>query len=289
MMEFLQPALKPTLLSFMVANLAAVGLVIEVRDLAAPLRNYRLVAITLLANLILAPTAAYLIAAVIPMSRGYGMGLLLLGLAAGAPFIPIVARVAGGDLAYSCLLLFLGSVGTVFLMPVALPWMLPGVEASTASIVKPLLLLVILPMALGMLIKHRFSQAARRVYPFVKAVAGVSTIVLLFLLVVLHFKAVLGAIGSGAIAALILFTGLTMAGAYLLGAGQKLEQRSVLCLGTAGRNIGAAAVPLAGAAPDPNALVMLVLYTFVGLAMTMFAARMFARRTRAASQVENPV
>jgi bile acid:Na+ symporter, BASS family len=271
----------------MVANLAAAGLVIEVRELVAPLRNTRLLAITLLANLMFAPAVAYMIAAVFPMSRGYGMGILLLGLAAGGPFTPIVARIAGGDLAYSCQLLFLGSVGTVFLMLVAPPWMLPGVEASTASIVK-LLLLVILPMALGMLIKHRFSRAARRVYPFVKAVAGVSTIVLLVLLVVLHFKAVLGAIGSGAIAALILFTGITMAGAYVLGAGQRPEQRSVLCLGTAGRNIAAAAVPLAGTAPAPKALVMLVLYTFVGLAMAMFAARMFAQRTRAASQVENP-
>jgi hypothetical protein len=37
--ELLQVALRPTLLVFIVANLAAVGLVIDDQDLAAPLRS----------------------------------------------------------------------------------------------------------------------------------------------------------------------------------------------------------------------------------------------------------
>ena len=58
-----------------------------------PLRNVRLVVLSLLANFILMPLGALVLAALLKLDQPLGVGLLLLGSAAGAPFLPKLAQV----------------------------------------------------------------------------------------------------------------------------------------------------------------------------------------------------
>jgi BASS family bile acid:Na+ symporter len=57
----------------------------------------------LLANFVLMPLAALALAKVLWLDEPFGVGLLLLGCAAGAPFLPKLAELAKGNLAI-CLL-----------------------------------------------------------------------------------------------------------------------------------------------------------------------------------------
>jgi len=95
---------------------------------------------------------------------------------------------------------------------------------------------------------------------------------------VLHFRDLLGVLGSGAIAASMVFiAGLCTVG-YMLG-GSQVEIKGVLGLGTAARNIGAALVPASQSFSDPKIIIMLVACTIVIL-IVLFPAAAWLRRKR---------
>ncbi len=91
MMAVLQHAVSIATLVFVVSSMVAMGLGLTVSAITAPLRNVRLVAMSLLANFVLMPAAAVLLAKVLRLDGPFGVGLLLLGVAAGAPFLPKLA------------------------------------------------------------------------------------------------------------------------------------------------------------------------------------------------------
>src|SRR2546423_325842 len=97
--------------------MATMGLSLNLREVLAPLRRVRLVLLALAANFVLAPLLAYLLTLVIPLSRPHAIGLLLLGGAAGAPFLPKLAELAEGGVAFSVALMILLTVASAFFMP----------------------------------------------------------------------------------------------------------------------------------------------------------------------------
>ena len=62
-----------------------------------PLKNARLVILALLANFVLVPLLAFAITKVIPLDESLQIGVILLGTAAGAPFIPKLVQGAKGN------------------------------------------------------------------------------------------------------------------------------------------------------------------------------------------------
>jgi BASS family bile acid:Na+ symporter len=285
--EFLEGVSKLAVLVFVVACMVTAGLGLGVRDVVAPLRRGRLVVLAVVANFVIAPALAYALTAAIPLDRPYAVGLLLLGGAAGAPFLPKLAELARGDLAFSVGLMLLLTVGSVAFMPLVLPAMIPGLAADPWPILRPLLLTMLLPLAGGMVVKGRSERWAARLQPGGRAVSNVSLVVALVLLIGLNFEAMLGTFGSGAVAVAVVFVALTLAAGYALG-GPAPGTRSVLGLGTGQRNVAAALVIATQNFADPGVVVMLLVTTFAGLVVLLLAARRFAR-LQADSEVGGPV
>lgn len=100
LMRALERAVPVAMLVFVVSSMLAMGLGLKVAQITAPLRNLRLVAMSLLANFAVMPLGAILLARVLRLDEPLGVGLLLLGVAAGAPFLPKLAQIAKGDLAF---------------------------------------------------------------------------------------------------------------------------------------------------------------------------------------------
>jgi BASS family bile acid:Na+ symporter len=96
---------------------------------------------------------AVLLTIVVPLERPHVIGLLRLGGAAGAPFLPKLAEGAGGDPGFAVALMTLLTIGTTFFMPFALPLIIPGLQASPWSIARPLLVFILAPLAIGMLLQ----------------------------------------------------------------------------------------------------------------------------------------
>src|SRR3954464_11968611 len=100
-MEFLGKVIPVMLLVFVVSSMLAVGLSLTVGEIVLPLRNRRLVCLALLANFVLMPLAGFVIENLLQPAEPLTAALLLLGTAAGAPFLPKLAVVAKGSLAFA--------------------------------------------------------------------------------------------------------------------------------------------------------------------------------------------
>src|SRR3954454_8397466 len=185
--ELLNKVVPVTLLVFVVSSMLAVGLSLTVGEILLPLRNRRLVALALLANFVLIPAAALAIARLFRLEQSLSAGLLLLGTAAGAPFLPKLAAVAKGSLAFGVGLMVLLMTLTVGYMPLVLPLLLEGVSVDATKIARSLLLLMLLPLGLGLVVKARWEPAAARIKPVLDRVASVSLVLLIALLTVTNF------------------------------------------------------------------------------------------------------
>lgn len=272
MIAFLELVTRLSVLVFVVSSLLATGLGLTLREILAPLRVPRLILLSLAANFVLAPLVAYLLTVVIPLSHSHAAGLLLLGAAAGAPFLPKLADLAGGNLGFSVALMTLLVVVSTAFLPLALPVLVPGLQANPWNIAGPLVVLMLLPLGIGLAINARSASWSARLRFFLKPIVTMSLIVLIVLLIGLNFGALLGTLGSGAVLAALLFVGVTFALGYALG-GPDAGNRRVLALGTSQRNIAAALVTATSSSADPEVVVMLLVVTLVGLIVILPAAR----------------
>ncbi len=277
--SILQNLLVITLIVFMIGSLLEVGLALRLSDVGTAMLNVRFLALSLLCSFVLGPALAFLLTRIIPLAEPYAIGLLFLGMAPCAPFLPIVARRAGGDLAYVATFMLLASAGTVVTMPLVTPVLVKGFTASTWTIAQPLVLYIATPLAIGAIIRTFAEAFAERAHPIVKTVTGIDTAIMLGLVFWIYQGEFISAIGTYAIGTQLLFYLLVTAAAYGLGSGLGHSQRSVLALGICTRNIGAAFAPLISAAgTDRRAIAMVAMAVPISVLCGFGAAHLLARR-----------
>src|SRR5688572_5847864 len=136
MIEFLTSVARISVLSFAVTSMASVGLAHSFREVLYPLRNVRAVVRVLIANFVLVPLLGVAIAQVLALPRALETGLILISMAAGAPFVVKLAGHAHGNIALSATLLVLLLPATVVYMPMVVPlvlktWVSAGAIALT--------------------------------------------------------------------------------------------------------------------------------------------------------------
>jgi bile acid:Na+ symporter, BASS family len=282
-MELLRKAVPFAVLAFVLSSMLAMGLGLTVRQIVAPLRNYSLVARALLANFVLIPFAAAALGRLLRLDQPLAVGLLLMGTAAGAPFLPKLAQLAKAELGFAVGLMVLLMVVTIGYLPLALPLFLPGVSVSSWAIARSLLLLMLLPLGLALGVNARFPAAAGRAKAVLDRVSNLSLILLIILLVVGNFTNVLAVFGTGGILAGLLFVAAGLGTGWVLG-GPARDTRQVLALGTAQRNIAASLVVGGQNFSDPNVVVMVVVVAIVGLVVLMGTARVIGRGTAETSR-----
>ena len=287
MSDTLLVLLKISLVVFMAGNLLDMGLRLNPQDALRGLRNVRFVGLTLLWGFGLGPALAYAITRILPLAAPYAAGLILIGMAPSAPFLPMIVNRARGDLGYTAAFMLLSAVGTVLFMPLAMPYMIEGLTVGAWAIARPLLLVILLPMAIGMLILRVARRTASTMQPWVKKVTGLFTVATLVLCGVVYGKGLLGVAGSFAVASQLVFFSVVTAAPYWLGLGLEHEQKIVLSAGMATRNLGAALAPLLSLPEtDQRATIMVVLgfpmmVLFALLATTFFGKRAPERARRA--------
>jgi BASS family bile acid:Na+ symporter len=265
------------MLSFVVSSMLAMGVSLTVSQIFDPLRNVRLVVLALVANFVLMPLGAFALAKVLWLDEPLGVGLLLLGCAAGAPFLPKLAQLAKGNLPFGVGAMVLLMVITVAYLPIVLPLLLPGVTVNPVRIAQSLVLLMLLPLAIGLFVKARYDATAARVKPTLDWLSNVSLILLIALITVVNFDKVLQVFGTRGILAGLLFIALGFCIGWLLG-GPGKDTRTVLALATAQRNIAAALVVGSQSFSDPKVVVMVIVVAIVGLIILMPLSRALANR-----------
>jgi len=266
------------ILVFIVTSMMGMGFSLTIQQIIAPLKNTRLVLMSLLANFILVPILVLLIVRVLPLSEGLKIGLILTGMAAGAPFLPKLVQVAKGDMAFTAGLMVLLMVVTNAFLPIVLPFVLTGVQVNPWDIAKSLILLMLMPLGISLFIRARYEDVAKGLIPTMAMATNLSLIVLFIGYFVAYFNEIFGVIGSGGIlAAILLIAGGVMVG-FLLG-GPGIGTRKVLALGTGQRNLAAAfAVATSNFASNPEVLIEILVVSLLGLAILMVIAGQLGSR-----------
>ena len=279
-MDLKQTAISLTMMTFVLSSMIGMGLGLRLNEIVEPLRNWRRVAQGLVANFVVMPLAAVAIAKVMRLDESMFIGLLLLGAAGGAPFLPKLAQIAKGNLAFAVGLMVLLMVITVGYLPVVLPMLLPGVSVDPAQIAKSLTLLMLLPLGGALVVNANWPAAAAKVKPALDKASNLSLMTLIVLLTLVNFRSVMAVFGTGGIFACVVFLAVGYAVGWALG-GPGSDTRTVLGLGTAQRNIAAALVVANQSFDDPNVVVMVVVVAIVGLLVLMPLARALGGRASA--------
>jgi BASS family bile acid:Na+ symporter len=281
MTEIMETLAGLSLLVFVIGSMASMGLSLKMNQIIAPLKNIKLVVLALVVNFILVPILAYLITSMLPLDESLRIGLILLSTAAGAPFLPKLAEVAKGNIAFSVGLMVLLMIVTIIYLPIVLPLLLGGVEVSPWDIAKSLIVMMLIPLAIGLFINARYEETAAKMQPTFGQASNIAILVLIVLGLVLNFKDMIGLVGSWGILAGIIFIVVAASIGYFLG-GSDSKIKSVMGLGTGQRNISAALI-VAGQNFGMDVITYLMVISVVGLVILMpLAGELGKRQTKAA-------
>jgi BASS family bile acid:Na+ symporter len=279
MTEIMETLAVLSLLVFVIGSMASMGLSLKMKQIIEPLKNVKLVVLALVANFVLIPILAYVITLLLPLDESLSIGLILLATAAGAPFLPKLAEVAKGNIAFSVGLMVLLMVVTIIYLPIVLPLLLQGVAVSPWDIAQSLIVMMLVPLAIGLFVNARYEATAAKVQPTFGQASNIAILVLTVLGLVLNFNSMIALVGSwGILAGIVFIVASTLIG-YFLG-GSDSDTKSVMGLGTGQRNISAALV-VAGQNFGMNVVTYLMVIAVVGLVVLMpLAGELGKRRAR---------
>src|SRR5215472_14683198 len=231
-MELVGKIVAPMVLVFLVSTMLSAGLGLTVREIFAATRNLRMVSLTLLGNLVLVPLGAVIFSRLVRLEPPLSVAVLLLGAAAGAPFLPKLVSIARGNLALATGAMLLLMIITVPYLPLVLPWLVPGVSGGALKVARSLVLFMLLPLGVGLALKPRFERFAEGARRWLDLLSTVSLVVVIALLLIANIQSVVSLFGSrGLIASVFL---IVWGGAIgWASGGADTGARGVLALGTA--------------------------------------------------------
>jgi BASS family bile acid:Na+ symporter len=182
------------------------------------------------------------------------------------------------DMGFAGALIPLVAVGTVVLMPLMAPLLIKGLAISTSALAKPLLLTILLPLIIGAAFRHYAGTGATKIFPAVKGLALLSTILTTLWCIVIYGRGMLNTAGEFALLSMTVFmVGMGLI-TYRFGFGMKQNQRSVMALGMGTRNVAAVlAAALAIPNADPRIVVMTVMWTLWSVVLSAVGAKIFAK------------
>ncbi len=276
-----------SVLIFVITNMLAMGLSLTVAQILQPFRNLQLVGKALLANFVLVPLVAYALFTLIPLEQGIAIGLILVGTAAGAPFLPKLVQFSKANIAFGVGLMVLLMVVTIFYMPLVLPLLLPGVTVNAGSIAASLIVLLLIPLTIGLLIKRWNDEIADTLQPTFNRISTIFLVVLIVLYLGTGYQEILSTFGSGAIAIAVVFILISLGIGYVLG-GPARDTKPVVGLATAQRNMSAAfVVVVANFATNFSVMAMVLIVSLVGLIILMLVSGEIGRRATRAGTTES--
>jgi BASS family bile acid:Na+ symporter len=266
----------------LVEMMAAIGLGVTFADLKDVASNWSVLLQAGLANYVAVPAITVgLLIVFRPVDPMVPVGFLILAVCPGAPFGPLCAKIARGNvaLAVGVMVILAGSsaIAAPLLLHVLLPWIAgdPPPQVDAVKIVGTLLVTQLLPLGVGLCIRHWRAPLAEKLQKpanQLSAVLGLATIGLI-LVVQFHLLADIswrGWIGMPA----LLIASLTCG--WLLG-GPGRENRKAMALTTSLRNVGVGLVIAAGSFPGTAAVTAVVVYGIFEIVGSLLLALGWAR------------
>lgn len=263
-------------LVFVVSSMLAMGLSLTVPMILAPLRRWGLVAGALAVNFVIAPIAALGIAEVLSLDDALRDGLVILGLAAGAPFLPKLVQAANGDPAFSVGLMVVLMVATVVLLPLVLPWALQGASVDAWDLARSLVVLMLVPLGLALVVRAHWPDLAAQYQPVLARTSTVAVLLLVVLGIGLNVSNALDLVGTRGLLSVALLVGAGVVAGLLTG-GRDPGTRAVTALGAGQRNLSAALVVASQDFAGTTTLAFVLVGSVIVLVLLLPSARAIGR------------
>ncbi|QLE58371.1 bile acid:sodium symporter family protein [Nostoc sp. TCL26-01] len=265
---------KLALFTFIVFTMLGAGLGLTIKQIWEPLRSPRLVILSLLANFVLVPSFIYLLVQIVPLSEALKDGLLVMAVASGPPALPKLAQIVKGNIAFSVGLMMLLMLGTIFYMPIVLPLVVQGVQINSWDIGKPLLLMMISPLVIGLFIKAKFSAIAPIMQPILFKLSNAGLLLGLVVRLIMHTNDIIDLLKTGVIFVCAVFIIFSFSVGYLLG-GPGIDTQRVLGVGTAQRNFAAALLVGTSNFEDPSVVSIIMVTSLLMMVIVLIAGPRF--------------
>ncbi|WP_309138832.1 bile acid:sodium symporter family protein [Haloterrigena gelatinilytica] len=248
---------------FVLSTMLSMGLDLSITQLLAPFRKRRLVAKSLLVNVLAVPLAAYLFVHMLTIGRGYEIGIMLIAVAPGAPFGPKLAEISRSDIAFASGLVVVLGLASAATIPVSLLLLLPG-SVDPLAIGQMVFGIQVLPLLIGVCLTSRYATLADRLYPPIQRLSNHSFGILLVLLSVVYFDRIVSLLGTGTLFVSVSVVGASLLLGYAFG-GPMQDRREVLATTTAARNAAIALFIATTSFPDPDVLTVVLAFSFISV------------------------
>lgn len=242
----------------------SMGLQITGIEIMAAVHRRRLMAKALLANIILLPLVALVIARLTHMPDEIAAGFLIVSVAPGATLTPKLAEIARADLSIAVSVTFVLALVSIVTTPVMAGFLLPerlGVRFDPLSVIGILVVYQLIPLLAGLAIHNWRPDAARRLRPPSIQLSNLLFFAVVAFYVIRDFSA-LGGLPPAALAAMGLMTLLSIIAGWHLG-GPDQATRQTLALGTSVEFTGLALLIVAASFPGTLAGITVVAFGLI--------------------------
>ena len=223
---------------------------------------------SLLAVLIITPLMAIVLVQVFEFQRAAEIALVALAISPLPPLLPSKESRVVGNTSYGVALMALLALLAIVTVPLSVKVLEQVVgrplNVPTAAIARMVSVAVLLPLLVGMAVRTLRPAVAKRIEPVITLVAKILLILGAVALFAGMWRAILGAIGGGAVAAMLVFVVLALAIGDLLG--QPERDHSIVLALSAASHHPAIALSIASAnAPNEHFAGTILLYLLVNL------------------------
>lgn len=246
-----------------------IGLGLQLNDFKAVFAKPKAIVLGLLLQILLLPSLALLIMIVLPLTPMASAGLFLLSLCASGATSNLFSFIVKGNVALSVSLTGIASMLSPIVLPVFFVLFLNYsglVDTNEFNLplgiaFKKLLMVTILPISLGMLIRHFASTWAKASLPIIKKVSTMAMISIILALIATNLTILPAMFSIDAIAVLMLST-ISLLVAYYIAGTLKVNpaDRNTIALEVGIQNAGTAMMVALSIMSQPELAVVPLLY-----------------------------
>jgi predicted Na+-dependent transporter len=194
------------------------------------------------------------------------IALFALSISPVPPFLPGKQLKLPASQGYTYGLFATTALVAIVLVPLTMTWIGGRVSAEVhigaAKVLSIVAMTVLIPLAVGIVVRHFAPRAAAQVAPIADKLGSVLLIVAFIPVLIVQWPAMRSLLGDGTLLAIVAFTALGLAVGHLLG-GPQPQDRSVLALATASRHPAVALAIAAASFPEQKLVAAAVLLALI--------------------------
>jgi predicted Na+-dependent transporter len=266
------------------ATVLALGMSYRVAELLAPLRRVRLVLLMIVVNAVLVPAAAYGIGKALPIKQDAVVGLTLAAMgAASAAGLKASQLARRSDLALAVSIVVVLQLVNLVAVPLWAGAVVSGASISASTILVDLSLLVLAPLAIGLVIRARYADHAETWPTELGKVSNLALAIALVAGISVNWHAIVSLLGSWVLLASVL-TAMVGVGIGGLAGRANAETRNTTGL-VSGLRFGSLGLIIIGTQLHGNSAYLgpAIVFSLIDLIVVLFLAVEIGRHTAPAT------